>query len=197
MLRITINVVTLSNAAGSFKPFDMSEALGNATPTQPPPKPKKSKWGILGQFLIAIVAIVVAWFVGPWVTSFLGTGTATATAVGYAVGAAVGSAASQGVAIALDIQDSFSWKAVGSAALTGLIAPYLVSTLVHEGTHQSRFFRGARLGTQYDEYVAFRNEALFNLGRRPTLVERQVIWREVQQLYPELPSARVPVGGWQ
>lgn len=47
----------------------------------------------------------------------------TPASAGVVVGAAVGSAASQGVAIALDLQDSFSWKAVGSAALTSLIAP--------------------------------------------------------------------------
>ena len=46
-----------------------------------------------------------------------------------------------------------------------------------------------------NRYVAFRNEALFNLGRRPTLVERQVIWKDVQHLYPDLPSGPVPFGG--
>lgn len=55
----------------------------------------------------------------------VGAGTTGGVVVGSAVGAAAGSAASQGVAIALDIQDHFSWKAVGSAALSGLIAPAL------------------------------------------------------------------------
>lgn len=125
-LRITNNVVTLSNAAGSFKPFNVSEALGDTTPSLPPPEPKKSRWGILGQILIVIVAIVVAYFTGIWVQGLFGEAFAAAGAVvGSVVGAAAGSAVSQGVAIALDMQDSFSWKAVGAAALSALIAPAL------------------------------------------------------------------------
>lgn len=71
----------------------------------------------------------------------------------------------------------------------------VVSTLVHEATHQDRFFKGIPLGNQYEEYVAFRNEAHFATGVRPSLAERQQIWQHVKRLYPELPEGRSPFGG--
>jgi hypothetical protein len=73
-------------------------------------------------------------------------------------------------------------------------ADEIASTVVHEGVHQHRFFgRGVSPGTQYEEYLAFRNEFLFTNGRRPTLLERQQILNEVvKPLYPRLPSGPVP-----
>jgi len=69
------------------------------------------------------------------------------------------------------------------------------STVVHEALHQNRFFKGAQLATQYEEYLAFRSESLFSNGTRPSLGERQRIWRDVQELYPHLPQGRSPFGG--
>jgi hypothetical protein len=69
-----------------------------------------------------------------------------------------------------------------------------VSTMVHESSHIDRFYKGARLNTQFDEYLAFRREFLFQQGRRPSLVERQRIWETVKDLYPDLPQERVPFG---
>lgn len=72
------------------------------------------------------------------------------------------------------------------------------STVVHEALHQNRFFQsGVAPGTQLEEYLAFRNEFLFQNGRRPTLMERQQIINEVvKPLYPQLPSGKLPtVGG--
>jgi YD repeat-containing protein len=70
----------------------------------------------------------------------------------------------------------------------------VVSTIVHEATHQSRFHRGANIFSQYQEYLALRNEALYQLGRRPTLAQRQAIWEQTKMLYPELPEGRNPFG---
>ena len=58
---------------------------------------------------VATTSIAAGWGLGA---------TATAISVG-AVAGAVGSVASQGVAIATGLQDSFSWKAVGLGALSG------------------------------------------------------------------------------
>jgi hypothetical protein len=73
----------------------------------------------------------------------------------------------------------------------------VASTLVHEATHQNRFFSGNQLGTQFEEYLSLRNEFLYGAGRRPSLSERQIIWQKTQELYPELPAGRTPLGGAQ
>ncbi len=54
----------------------------------------------------------------------------------------------------------------------------VASTLVHEATHQNRFFSGNQLGTQFEEYLLLRNEFLYGAGRRPSLPERQIIWQK-------------------
>jgi YD repeat-containing protein len=53
--------IARSNNAQSFKPFDVTQALGNQTPTQPIPPPPSSGGGcgVFGMILIAVVAIVV------------------------------------------------------------------------------------------------------------------------------------------
>lgn len=133
LLRIPNQVLSLSNTAYSFKPFDVSDAIGDTTPTQPTPK-KKKKHGlgaILATIVIIIIAVVVTAYLGPVigeaVGSALGSAGTTAYAVGYAagygVGAAVGNAASQGGAIALGVQDEFNWKAVAQAGITGALLP--------------------------------------------------------------------------
>ena len=74
-------------------------------------------------------------------------------------------------------------------------ADEVASSVVHEATHQNRYFRDIPLGTQYEEYLSFRNEFLFEAGKRPTLIERQSIWDKVQQWYPQLPQGKSPFGG--
>ncbi|WP_215407189.1 hypothetical protein [Janthinobacterium sp. JC611] len=71
------------------------------------------------------------------------------------------------------------------------------STVVHEALHQNRFFQsGVAPGTQFEEYLAFRNEFLFQNVRRPTFMERQQIINDVvKPLYPQLPSGNLPTLG--
>jgi YD repeat-containing protein len=145
-LKVPNEVVSLGNTANAFKPYNMADALGDTQPTQPvPPPPKKKGCGVLGQILIIVVAIVVTYFTagaaagamggvagstsGATIAGF-GSLTATQAVAAGAIGAAVGSAASQGVAIALGMQDSFSWKSVAASALTaGILQGTGVGTL--------------------------------------------------------------------
>jgi hypothetical protein len=108
--------------------------MGDVSPSISP-TPKKNKCGMFGAILMAIVAIAVAIWVGPQMIAFFQgafgglaaggaviAGSAGAIAggiVGGAITGAIGSVLSQGVGIALGIQDKFSWKAVGLAALGG------------------------------------------------------------------------------
>ncbi|MCL2714772.1 MAG: hypothetical protein FWD68_09385 [Alphaproteobacteria bacterium] len=73
----------------------------------------------------------------------------------------------------------------------------MASTVVHEATHQRRFFRGKPEQTQYGEYLAMRNGSLFKRGRRPDFAERQKILQEVKEIYPHLPSGKNPFERWQ
>lgn len=136
LLRIPNDVIALSNNASVFKPFDVTDAIGDTTPTQPLPKPRKKGCGVVGQILVIVVAIVVTYFTagaagaalssagttgaaGATFTAGWATGlTATQAIAATAIGAAAGSAASQLVAIAIGQQDSFSWKSVATAALS-------------------------------------------------------------------------------
>lgn len=144
-VRIPNQVLSLSNTSSSFKPFDVTQALGDTTPTQPaPPPPKKKGCGVVGQILVIVVVIVVAYLTAgaaagaftPGAGAGATAGGAAATGTGFtvagvsgltagqafaagAIGAAVGSAAGQGVGFALGMQDSFNWKSIAAAAISG------------------------------------------------------------------------------
>ncbi|MCP1290406.1 LysM peptidoglycan-binding domain-containing protein [Chromobacterium sp. S0633] len=175
-LRVPNKVTNLHNSSGTYRVYSPGEAIGDVTPTlpDPPPPPPRSGGGGcggLGTFIVMVIVMVVAYYVGPLVSSWLtggagaagagaagasgaaaGAGTAGATAAGagataagstaaagtagawgatvagssitYAeiagavVGGAAGSAAGQGAAMAMGMQDRFSWQQVGLSAIT-------------------------------------------------------------------------------
>jgi len=134
------------NNASTFTPYDPNAAIGDNAPTDPK-IPKKKGCGVIGMILLAVVAVAVAAIAGPAIigsaavfgaggtvttvatglTAVLG-GTAAAAGSAAAIGAAViggalagaaGSIVSQGLGVATGLQDKFSWKAVGLAAIGG------------------------------------------------------------------------------
>ncbi len=144
LLRVPNEVIALGNSATSFKPFDMSQALGDTTPTQPaPPPPKKKGCGVIGMIIMVVIAIVVTVITAGAAAAAMGavasgggglfaTGIAAMTgglsvggalgAVGTglvagAIGGAAGSIASQGFAIATGMQEKFDWKGVATSAI--------------------------------------------------------------------------------
>jgi len=154
LLRIPNDVVALSNNATTFKPFDVNDAIGDMTPTQPFPKPKKGGCGVIGQILIIIVAIVVTIYTAgaaagmmgatsagaggtfaAGVGVFTGTSGLTATAAigAAAIGGAVGSAVSQGVAIAAGMQEGFDWTGVAMGAIGAGVTAGLAGSAVWRG----------------------------------------------------------------
>lgn len=110
----------------TFKPYDAGKIIGDTTPTMPVPEPEDSGGGGgcggIGTIIVAVVAVVATVFtmgaLAP-VTAALATsiGTVAAGVATAAVAAAVGSVVSQGVGMALGVQDKFSWSAVGTSAL--------------------------------------------------------------------------------
>ena len=68
-----------------------------------------------------------------------------------------------------------------------------VEFLVHEGLHaERRFKKGLVPRTQHEEYLAFRRQAIFREGKKPTLDQRREIWKDVQKLYPNLETGNIP-----
>lgn len=74
-----------------------------------------------------------------------------------------------------------------------LTARGAVSTFVHESSHYVRASRGFEIGTRLDEYIAFRRELFFNLGRRPTVLEKQDLW--LNKIQNNEYYSKYPLGG--
>jgi trimeric autotransporter adhesin len=96
------------NNAGTFKPYNASEAIGDLSPTTPQP-PKKPKCGVFGQILLAVIAVAVTLLLTP---------ASGATFGQLVLGAVAGNVASQAVGVMTGIQDKFSFKGVALAALS-------------------------------------------------------------------------------
>jgi hypothetical protein len=113
---------TTYDRADSMRPYDASVLIGDTTPNMP--LPDSGGCGFL-QILVIVVAVVVAvfapQFIAPLINSIGLSGTLANVAIG-ALTMATSSIVSQGVAMALGVQDSFSWKQVGQAAISGAIS---------------------------------------------------------------------------
>jgi LysM repeat protein len=126
-LTIPAQVSNIHNSATTFKPYDPLRALGDIQPGAPQPAARKKGCGAFGAILSVFISLVVTWAL-PGVGSVLGKvigkaiggaiGGFIGTATGLAVKAGLVSAVSQGVNMAVGIQDRFSWKAVGLSATT-------------------------------------------------------------------------------
>lgn len=200
-LKVPNDVVSLSNTANAFKPYNMADALGDTSPTQPlPPPPKKKGCGVLGQILIIVVAIVVTYFtagaasgaIGSALGATAGSAAATvATVAGSVIGAAVGSAVSQGVAIGLGMQDSFSWKSVAASALTaGILKGVGVGDLfganasfgqaVLQGAINSSVNQGVNIALGLQKSFSWREVAISGLS---SAVSSEVTQRTGERIY--------------
>jgi hypothetical protein len=136
VLTIPAKVTNIHNSASTFKVYDPNKATGNTDPLAPAPPAagKGKKCGVLGQILMVAIAVAVTALLHVPVTSFFTTAfaggagaTVTAgaalagTIVGGAVTGAIASTVSQGFGVATGIQDKFSWKAVGIAAISAAV----------------------------------------------------------------------------
>ncbi|SFO54359.1 YD repeat-containing protein [Variovorax sp. PDC80] len=120
VLVVPNRVTNVHNTSETFRPYDPGKAMGDTSPTLPepffPPSKDKEKCGGFGQIIQVVVTAVVAYFTG----YYLGWGVAGGAAAG-----AAGSIAGQTAGIAMGVQDSFSWKAVGLAAIGGAVGGVL------------------------------------------------------------------------
>ena len=105
VLTLPTGVIKSRHNAGTLKPYNPAETLGDLTPDTSP-KPKKKKCGVLGQVLLSVVAVAVS-------LALPGGG----TVIGAAINGAIGSVVSQTIGVATGIQDKFSFKGVAMAAI--------------------------------------------------------------------------------
>ncbi|MET0043083.1 MAG: LysM peptidoglycan-binding domain-containing protein [Candidatus Thiodiazotropha sp. 6PLUC3] len=147
------------NDKDSYKIYSESEIIGSTSP-EVRVKQKKKKWyQKLVQILIVVIIVVVAVYTGYIATElFAAYGAVAATlatvAVGYAAGVAT-SAVTQGLAVAVGLQEDFDWKAARdmgkSFAISSLAAG--ITSLAGTGNSITQVLsRGAvELGRQYLE----------------------------------------------
>jgi YD repeat-containing protein len=146
ILTVPNKVTNIHNNAQTYRVYDPGEAMGDVTPTLPEPPPQKGDDGGCGgvAMIIMIVVIVIVTIVT------MGTGTAPVAGAGAAAtgagGATIGSAGfswatvgtgmlkgaliSAGVqlgAMALGLQDKFSWSGVAMGAIGGGVSAGLGS----------------------------------------------------------------------
>jgi hypothetical protein len=149
-LAIPSGVQGTHNNAGTFKPYDPSKVVGDTSPNLPAPPAKDSGCGVVGQIIILVVVVIVAYFTQQWylanyaapATAYTGAALegstltlTTATeysaadmAVAAAAGGAAGSVAGQAVAMAAGMQNSFDWSQVGLAAIGGAVGGALTGS---------------------------------------------------------------------
>lgn len=130
---------TIHNSHTDFKPYDPGKVVGDTTPYLPAPAAGGGGCGGFGMILVIIVAIAVTVFTAGAAAMMMGAvasngimalgasalvgGTmgsigVASTIAAAAIGAAVGSVVSQGVGIAIGVQDKFSWKGVAISAIS-------------------------------------------------------------------------------
>ncbi len=138
--------------AQGFRPYDPSAVIGDQTAALPAPAADNGGCGALGKIIMVVVAAVAAVATagalagasgslgnlfttgmqalgggvgsaagGGMALGLTGTGTSLGLA-GFAVSGAVGSIASQVVGMGLGVQEGFSWKGVGMAALSSMFS---------------------------------------------------------------------------
>jgi hypothetical protein len=182
ILRLPNTVVSLSNNAETFKPFNPAEAIGDTTPTQAAPPMKDNNCGMIAQIIVMVVAIIVSIYLGPEV---IAAAEAAMGPVGAAVAAGfvgvIGNAAGQGVAIAVGAQSRFDWK---SAAMSGIsagvlqgVAPLGVGGSLAKGMGFAEGSLGARIVSQAADGALV--SALTQGVAVATGLQKSFSWKEV------------------
>ncbi|QWF16421.1 putative Ig domain-containing protein [Lysobacter capsici] len=117
------NVDVSRNDAGTFKPYNPSEAIGSTTPSLPHIPPPKAACSSVAKVIVLVIVVAVAVFTGGTILAALPTagtlGLGTAMFIGGVAGAA-GALAGQAAGSFMGIS-SFSWRAVAAGAITGAI----------------------------------------------------------------------------
>lgn len=127
VLNIPGRIANSANSADTFKVYNESEIIGSTSPEIRTIQKKKKWYQTLIQIVIVVIMIIAAIVVSIYAPQVFGAlqggvaGVLGAAAFGAGVMAAA-SVVTQGLALAAGLQDSFSWKAVGQAAVGGAVS---------------------------------------------------------------------------
>ena len=186
VLRIPNDVVSMSNAAGIFKPFSVQQAIGDTTlplPSPPMPNAGKKGCGTLGMIIVIAVAVIVTYFTAgaaaPAAQGFVATFASAGPGV-LAGAAAAGSVASQIVGVAIGVQEEFSWKSVAFAAL---------SAGVTAGIGRAEWFSALKAPAQAAAQAAA-GSAITQGAAVLTRLKDEFSWREVAISAAAAPATR-------
>jgi YD repeat-containing protein len=122
IIKLPSRTNTVHSDNTTFKPYNVSEAIGDTRPVLPVPTGGNGGGcGAIGTIIKIVVAVIVTFYATAAAAKLFGaTGGFSLNAVAAgAVGAAAGSIASQGVGIAMGMQDKINWQGVRLAALGG------------------------------------------------------------------------------
>ncbi|MGC3963613.1 MAG: hypothetical protein QM803_09880 [Rhodocyclaceae bacterium] len=127
VLTIPNKVVNIHNNANTFRPYNPGQAVGDVNPTLPDPLPPPQKGGGcggVGMIIMIVVAVVVSVFTAGAAFAALAPvlGNLGATIAAGAIAGAASSIASQGVGLAMGVQDKFNWSSVSLSALGGAVS---------------------------------------------------------------------------
>ncbi|WP_298015777.1 LysM peptidoglycan-binding domain-containing protein [uncultured Parasphingopyxis sp.] len=110
------NIVTnVHNNSGTFQVYDPAQALGDTRPDAiAPPIDDGGQCAVIGQILIVAVTVAVTSALAGPLGNIVGS-----QVIGGALAGAAGSIAGQGFGVATGLQEKFSFKQVGLAAIAG------------------------------------------------------------------------------
>lgn len=162
-LILPAGVLKNAHNAGTTRPYDPSEAIGDLSPTTPKP-PKKNKCAVVGMLILAAVAIAVTAVVaGPasagLANLFAGQTAATAAAAAGATAAATATAAGATAAAAAAAGAAATATALGTAGVAGAIAGGAIA-----GAAGSLVSQGLGVATGIQDKFSFKGVALAALG---------------------------------
>jgi hypothetical protein len=118
-LIIPDRVTNAHNNSDTFRVYDPNAAMGDLSPTSAKPPKKPGACAMIGQILMVAIAIGVSIITYGAMTG--PSSTILGSVFAGAVSGAAGSVASQSFGVATGLQQSFNWKGVGMAAITGAI----------------------------------------------------------------------------
>ena len=114
-IAIPAKITNIHNNSETFRTYDPNKAIGDTSPVEPKPQ-KNGTCAMIGQIVVVFVAIGVTVLTQGAFASVLGP------VLGAAAAGATASVVSQGVGVALGVQDKIDWKGVGIAAVTAGIS---------------------------------------------------------------------------
>ena len=180
VLRVPSGVVNNTHNANTFAPYDPNAALGDVSPTSPVPQEaesggKSGKCGVFGKILLVAIAVAVTIVTknAALGAKIFKAGTTAAAITTGAIAGAAGSIASQAVGVATGIQDKFSFKQVGLAAIGGGVGGGIadkfgtastVGGAVVRGAAQSALTQGIAVVTGLQSKFSFAGVAAAGVG---------------------------------